>query len=69
MSNPSLLFEIKTGKLTATGAEAYKIYTEHNTAFPRPNYHFKEGEREFTMFEDQKKLYLQLYPPFSCWLW
>lgn len=57
MSNPSLLFEIKTGKLTATGAEAYKIYTEHNTAFPRPNYHFKESEREFTMFEDQKKLY------------
>ncbi len=57
MSNPSLLFEIKTGKLTATGAEAYKIYTEHNKAFPRPNYHFKESEREFTMFEDQKKLY------------
>mgnify|MGYP003434703108 FL=1 len=31
MSNPSLLFEIKTGKLKATGAEAYKIYAEQTT--------------------------------------
>lgn len=56
-NNPSLLFEIKTGKLKATGAEAYKIYTEHTKAYPRPNYNFKENEREFNMFEDQKKLY------------
>lgn len=55
--NPSLLFEIKSGKLKATGAEAYKIYTEHTKAYPNPNYNFKENEREFTMFEDQKKLY------------
>jgi len=56
-NNPSLLFEIKTGKLKAIGAEAYKIYTEHTKAYPHPNYNFKENEREFTMFEDQKKLY------------
>ncbi|MEE1884209.1 hypothetical protein [Pedobacter flavus] len=56
-NNPSLLFEIKTGKMKAIGAEAYKIYTEHTKAYPNPNYNFKENEREFTMFEDNKKLY------------
>lgn len=65
MHNPSLLFELKTGKLKAIGAEAYKIYTEHTKAYPRPNYNFKENEREFTMYEGEQKLYAIKIDPYK----
>lgn len=65
MSNPSLLFEIKTGKLKATGAEAYKIYAEHSSHIPPSNYIFKENSREFTVFEGDKKLYSIKLDPYK----
>jgi len=65
MSNPSLLFEIKTGKLKATGAEAYKIYAEHTTLYPQPKYVVKENSQEYTVFEEDKKLYSIKLDPYK----
>ena len=37
-SNPSLLFEIESGKLVATGAEAFRIYAANTNVLPGSSY-------------------------------
>lgn len=65
MNNPSLLFEINTGKLIATGAEAYKIYAEHTTLFPQPNYTVKKNSKEWALYEGEKKLHSIKLDPYK----
>ncbi|WP_026765109.1 hypothetical protein [Sediminibacterium salmoneum] len=57
MNNLSVLFEIKTGKLKAVGAEAYRLYAEHTNKYPLPNYTVNESGNEFSLYEGSKKLY------------
>lgn len=57
MNNLSVLFEIKTGKLKAVGAEAYRLYAEHTNKYPIPNYTVNESGNEFSLYEGSKKLY------------
>ena len=63
MQNPSLLFEIKTGKLVASGAEAYKLYAKHTKMYP--TYTTQATAREFTIFEGNNKLYSIKIDPYK----
>lgn len=63
MGNPSLLFEIKTGKLVASGAEAYKLYAKHTKMYPV--YTTQATARVFTIFEGNHKLYSIKIDPYK----
>ena len=65
MNNPSLLFEINTGKLAATGAEAFKLYVKHSTLYPSPNYTIESNARDWSLVEGNKKLYTIKIDPYK----
>ena len=55
-SNPSLLFEIESGKLVATGAEAFRIYAANTNVLPGSSYSEKKTSNTLYVYADNKEI-------------
>ncbi len=55
-ANPSLLFEVQTGSLVATGAEAFRLYAQNTKVLPGSNYTIEKTSTSLKVFEGGKEV-------------
>jgi hypothetical protein len=54
--NPSLLFETQTGRLAATGAEAYRLYAENTTVLSAGGFREEKTATSVKVYENDKEV-------------